>query len=164
MYRDETQNLLIGGLLFDPENRIGSGALVSSTGKLPSIYIGSFMFGTIVDPLGQVILNSGKINSQNMWTIESPSPGIIDRESAFEALQTGLLCIDAMVPIGRGQRELVIGDRQTGKTSIGLDTILNQRSEGVFCVYVELDKRHHQFSQYSLLYVVVIQPFTCQLF
>lgn len=141
LYKDETQNLLIGGLLFDPSNRVNEGAIVNSTGKLPSINIGAFMFGTILDPLGQVILNSGRIDIQNMWTIESPSPGIIDRESVFEALQTGLLCIDAMVPIGRGQRELVIGDRQTGKTSIGIDTILNQRSEGVFCVYVGVGQK-----------------------
>jgi F-type H+-transporting ATPase subunit alpha len=88
--------------------------------------------------VGNLILNSGRIDAQYRWVIESPAPGIIDRQSVFEPLQTGVMSIDSMVPIGRGQRELIVGDRQTGKTSIGVDTILNQKYEKVFCVYLPL--------------------------
>merc|ERR1712113_1257957 len=95
----------------------------------------------ILDPVGNLILNSGRIDAQYRWVIESPAPGIIDRQSVFEPLQTGVLSIDSMVPIGRGQRELVVGDRQTGKTSIGVDTILNQKYEKVLCIYLPLGQK-----------------------
>ena len=141
LYREERMNLLIGGLLFDPGLRVGEGGKVNSRRRLPSIRVGSFMFGCIVDPLGKFILNEARVDSQNTWVIESGAPGIIDRESVFESLRTGLICIDAMLPIGRGQRELIIGDRQTGKTSIGMDTILNQKEDRVFSVYVGVGQK-----------------------
>jgi len=141
LYREERMNLLIGGLLFDPGLRVGEGGKVNSRRRLPSIRVGSFMFGCIVDPLGKFILNEARVDSQNTWVIESGAPGIIDRESVFESLTTGLICIDAMLPIGRGQRELIIGDRQTGKTSIGIDTILNQKEDRVFSVYVGVGQK-----------------------
>jgi F-type H+-transporting ATPase subunit alpha len=134
-------NLLIGALLLNPEDRISEGAKVKGLCRLASIVLGDFAVGSILDPVGNLILNSGRIDAQYRWVIESPAPGIIDRESVFEPLQTGILSIDSMVPIGRGQRELVVGDRQTGKTSIGVDTILNQKYEKVLCVYVPLGQK-----------------------
>ena len=135
LYRDERMNLLIGGLFFDPGLRVGSGGKVNSRRRLPSIRLGSFIFGCIMDPLGKFILNQGRVDFKFTWVIEGTAPPIIDRESVFESLRTGLICMDAMLPIGRGQRELIIGDRQTGKTSIGMDTILNQKEDRVFSVY-----------------------------
>eukprot|EP00408_Alexandrium_pacificum_P013625 CAMPEP_0171228360 /NCGR_PEP_ID=MMETSP0790-20130122/38325_1 /TAXON_ID=2925 /ORGANISM="Alexandrium catenella, Strain OF101" /LENGTH=127 /DNA_ID=CAMNT_0011694507 /DNA_START=219 /DNA_END=602 /DNA_ORIENTATION=- len=122
-------NLLIGALLLNPEDRLAEGAKVSGQCRLASIILGDFAIGSILDPVGNFILNSGRIDAQYRWVIESPAPGIIDRQSVFEPLQTGVLSIDSMIPLGRGQRELIVGDRQTGKTSVGLDTILNQKYE-----------------------------------
>ena len=138
LYRNESMNLVIGGLLLDPSIRCGEGAKVNGMSRLASILLGDYVIGSILDPIGNYILNSGRIEAQYPWVIESPAPGIIDRQSVFEALQTGIMSIDAMVPIGRGQRELIVGDRQTGKTSIGVDTILNQKHEKVFCVYLPI--------------------------
>jgi len=124
LYRDDTMNLLIGALLLNPENRLSEGAKVNGLCRLASIILGDFAIGSILDPVGNFILNSGRIDVQYRWVVESPAPGIIDRQSVFEPLQTGVISIDSMIPIGRGQRELIVGDRQTGKTSIGVDTIL----------------------------------------
>merc|ERR1719461_1113484 len=141
LYRDDRMNLLIGALLLNPEDRISEGAKVKGLSRLASIVLGDFAIGSILDPVGNLILNSSRVDAQYRWVIESPAPGIIDRQSVFEPLQTGVLSIDSMVPIGRGQRELVVGDRQTGKTSIGVDTILNQKYEKVLCVYVPLGQK-----------------------
>jgi F-type H+-transporting ATPase subunit alpha len=138
LYRDETMNLVIGALLLDPTQPLAEGAKVDGMSRLASIILGDFAIGSILDPVGNFILNSGRIDAQYLWIVESPAPGIIDRQSVFEPLQTGVMSIDSMVPIGRGQRELIVGDRQTGKTSIGVDTILNQKYEKVFCVYLPL--------------------------
>jgi len=139
--RDETMNLIIGSLMFNPEIRVCEGAKVTSLSRLASILLGDYVIGSILDPLGNLLLNTGSINAQYRWVIESPAPGIIDRQSVFEPLQTGIISIDAMVPIGLGQRELVVGDRQTGKTSIGVDTILNQKHESVLSVYVPIGQK-----------------------
>jgi len=141
LYRDETMNLLIGGLLFNPEARVSEGAKVNGMSRLATMLLGDFAIGSILDPIGNFILNQERIDAQYRWVIESPAPGIIDRQSVFEPLQTGILSVDSMVPIGRGQRELVIGDRQTGKTSIGVDTILNQKFEKVFCCYLPIGQK-----------------------
>merc|ERR1719336_1807989 len=141
LYRDDRMNLLIGALLLNPEDRLAEGTKVNGQCRLASIILGDFAIGSILDPVGNLILNTGRIDAQYRWLIESPAPGIIDRQSVFEPLQTGVLSIDSMVPIGRGQRELVVGDRQTGKTSIGVDTILNQKYEKVLCVYVPLGQK-----------------------
>jgi len=141
LYLDDTMNLLIGALLLNPEDRLAEGAKVSGQCRLASIILGDFAIGSILDPVGNLIFNSGRIDAQYRWVIESPAPGIIDRQSVFEPLQTGVLSIDSMIPIGRGQRELVVGDRQTGKTSIGMDTILNQKYEKVLCVYVPIGQK-----------------------
>ena len=141
LYRNETMNLLIGALLLNPGNRVSEGAKVNGMSRLASIILGDFACGSILDPIGNLILNSGSGNVQYRWLIESPAPGIIDRQSVCEPLQTGIVSIDSMVPIGRGQRELIVGDRQTGKTSIGVDTILNQKYEKVFCIYLPIGQK-----------------------
>jgi F-type H+-transporting ATPase subunit alpha len=99
------------------------------------------LLGSLLDPHGNCILNSKRVDAQYRWIVEAPSPGIVERESVFEPLQTGLLSVDSMVPIGRGQRELVVGDRQTGKTSIGVDTVLNQQFENVLSLYLPIGQK-----------------------
>ena len=143
LYQNETMNLLIGALLLNPADRISVGGLVLGAGRLASIILGDFGIGSILDPVGFNILNlcEGRIDVQYRWLVESPAPGIIDRQSVFEPLQTGVLSIDSMIPIGRGQRELIVGDRQTGKTSIGVDTILNQKYKKVFCIYMAIGQK-----------------------
>merc|ERR1712203_221247 len=116
----------------------GQGAKVNGMSTLASIILGDFALSSILDAVGNFVLNSSRVDPQYPWVIESPALGIIDRQSVFEPLQTGIVSIDSMIPIGRGQRELIVGDRQTGKTSIGVDTILNQKYEKVFCVYLPL--------------------------
>ena len=138
LYQNERMNLLIGALLLNPKIRLYEGAKVNAISRLASIILGDFAIGSILDGQGNFILNSGRIDVQYPWVVESPAPGIIDRQSVFEALQTGVISIDSMIPIGRGQRELILGDRHTGKTSIGVDTILNQKYKKVFCIYLPL--------------------------
>ena len=143
LYQNETMNLLIGALLLNPRTyRLSEGALVNAISRLASIILGDCAIGSILDPLGNFIMNSDRrIDVQYRWVVESPAPGIIDRQSVFEPLQTGVISIDSMIPIGRGQRELIVGDRQTGKTSIGVDTILNQKYKNVFTIYVPLAQK-----------------------
>jgi F-type H+-transporting ATPase subunit alpha len=142
LYRDDTMNLLIAGLLVNPSDRVSQGAKVNGMCRSLSIILGDFAIGSILDPMGSYMLTRARIDAfQYLWVVESRAPGIISRQSVFEPLQTGLLSIDSMVPIGRGQRELIVGDRQTGKTSIGLDTILNQKYEKVFCVYLPIGQK-----------------------
>jgi len=105
LYQNDTMNLLIGALLLNPRNRLSEGAKVNAISRLASIILGDFAIGSILDPLGNFILNSGRIDVQYRWVVESPAPGIIDRQSLFEPLQTGVISIDSMIPLGRGQRE-----------------------------------------------------------
>jgi F-type H+-transporting ATPase subunit alpha len=139
--RDKTMNLVTSALLLTPAVRMHEGSKVLGQSSLASIIIGDFAIGSLVDPVGTVILNTSRLDAKYAWVIESPAVGIVDRQSVFEPLQTGILCIDSMIPIGRGQRELVLGDRYTGKTSIGIDTILNQRNEKILCVYVAIGQK-----------------------
>jgi len=141
LYQNDAMNLLIGALLLNPSNRVSEGAKLNGTHMLASIIFGEFAIGSMLDPIGSYTLSPSSFVSGYTWLIQSPAPGIIDRQSVFEPLQTGIMSIDSMVPIGRGQRELIVGDRQTGKTSIGLDTILNQKYEKVFCVYSPIGQR-----------------------
>ena len=141
LYQNERMNLLIGALLLNPKIRLYEGAKVNAISRLASIILGDFAIGSILDGQGNFILNSGRIDVQYPWLLESPASGIIDRQSVFEALQTGVVGVDSMIPLGRGQRELIVGDRQTGKTSIGLDTILNQKYKKVFCIYLPLGQK-----------------------
>ncbi len=120
---------------------IKEGDLVERTGRLVSVPVGDKLIGRVINVLGDPIDGKGSIDAEEFWPIEREAPGIIERKSIDTPLQTGILAIDSMIPIGRGQRELIIGDRQTGKTTIAIDTILNQRGKGVFCIYVAIGQK-----------------------
>jgi F-type H+-transporting ATPase subunit alpha len=141
----ETSN--VGAVLMGTGRNIKQGSTVRATGKIAQISVGDDLLGRIVDALVNPIDGKGSILSTETRLIESPAPGIISRQSVCEPLQTGIVSIDAMIPIGRGQRELIIGDRQTGKTSIALDTIINQKSENVICVYVAIGQKASTVAQ-----------------
>ena len=128
-------------VLFGSGENISEGQLVKRTGKVVSVPVGEGMIGRVVNALGQPIDGAGPITAAEYRPIESPAPGICERKGVNQPLQTGIKAIDSMVPIGRGQRELIIGDRQTGKTSIALDTILNQKGKDVICVYVAIGQK-----------------------
>jgi F-type H+-transporting ATPase subunit alpha len=139
--------IMIGGLLINPSERISVGSAVYRSNRLCNIPLGDSLLGSMLDPLGSIIFQdkfpnrSSELTLASRWLIESPAPGIISRQSVSEPLQTGIIAIDSMIPIGRGQRELIVGDRQTGKTSIGVDTILNQKYESVLCVYAPIGQK-----------------------
>ncbi|MCI6997105.1 MAG: F0F1 ATP synthase subunit alpha [Eubacterium sp.] len=128
-------------VLFGSDENIGEGQTVKRTGKVVSVPVGEAMIGRVVNALGQPIDGAGPIMTEEYRAIESPAPGICERKSVFEPLQTGIKAIDSMVPIGRGQRELIIGDRQTGKTTLAVDTIINQKGNGVICIYVAIGQK-----------------------
>ena len=141
----ETNN--VGAVLMGTGRNIKQGSTVRATGKIAQIPVGDDLLGRIVDALVYPIDGKGSIVTSETRLIESPAPGIISRQSVCEPLQTGIVSIDAMIPIGRGQRELIIGDRQTGKTSIALDTIINQKAENVVCVYVAIGQKASTVAQ-----------------
>jgi F-type H+/Na+-transporting ATPase subunit alpha len=128
----------VGAVLFGESNAVKEGDTVKRTNILASIPVGEAMLGRVINPLGEPIDGKGPINTEMRLPLERRAPGVIFRKSVHEPLQTGLKAIDAMIPIGRGQRELIIGDRQTGKTAVALDTIINQKGKGVFCIYVAI--------------------------
>lgn len=131
----------VGAVLMSNGRSIQEGSSVTATGRIAQVPIGDAMIGRVVDALARPLDGKGEIHTTETRLIESPAPGIISRKSVYEPLQTGITAIDSMIPIGRGQRELIIGDRQTGKTSIAVDTILNQKSENVVCVYVAIGQK-----------------------
>lgn len=133
-------------LLGDYES-IKEGDTVKRTGEIASVPVGEALLGRVVDALGNVIDGKGPANTKQRRVIEVKAPGIVPRQSVKEPLQTGLKAIDAMIPIGRGQRELIIGDRQTGKTAVAIDTIINQRGQGVFCFYVAIGQKQSSVAQ-----------------
>jgi F-type H+-transporting ATPase subunit alpha len=135
----ETSN--VGAVLMGNGRAIKQGSTVRATGKIAQVSVGEDLLGRVVDALVTPIDGKGTIALTETRLIESPAPGIIGRQSVCEPLQTGIVSIDSMIPIGRGQRELIIGDRQTGKTSIALDTIINQKSENCVCVYVAIGQK-----------------------
>jgi F-type H+-transporting ATPase subunit alpha len=141
----ETSN--VGAVLMGTGRNIKQGSTVRATGKIAQISVGDDLLGRVVDALVNPIDGKGSITSTETRLIESPAPGIIARQSVCEPMQTGIVSIDAMIPIGRGQRELIIGDRQTGKTSIALDTIINQKTENVVCVYVAIGQKASTVAQ-----------------
>ncbi|MDO5361385.1 MAG: F0F1 ATP synthase subunit alpha [Eubacteriales bacterium] len=128
-------------VLFGSDENIGEGQTVKRTGKVVSVPVGEAMIGRVVNALGQPIDGAGPIDTQEFRAIESPAPGICERKSVHQPLQTGIKAIDSMIPIGRGQRELIIGDRQTGKTTIATDTIINQKGQDVICIYVAIGQK-----------------------
>ena len=128
-------------VLFGTDENISEGQTVKRTGKVVSVPVGEAMIGRVVNALGQPIDGAGPIVTEDFRPIENPAPGICERKGVFEPLQTGIKAIDSMVPIGRGQRELIIGDRQTGKTTIATDTIINQKGKDVICIYVAIGQK-----------------------
>ena len=128
-------------VLFSTDAAIGEGQTVKRTGKVVSVPVGDAMLGRVVNALGQPIDGAGAIETTEFRPIESPAPGICERQPVFEPLQTGIKAIDSMIPIGRGQRELIIGDRQTGKTTLAIDTIMNQKGKDVICIYVAIGQK-----------------------
>jgi len=137
----------VGCILFGGSEAIESGSIVRRTGKTAGIPVGDGFLGRVVDALGTPIDGQGDIPSEGYLPIESPAPGIIDRQPVNTPMQTGILSIDSMFPIGRGQRELIIGDRQTGKTSIAIDTILNQKGKDMICIYVAIGQKASSVAQ-----------------
>src|SRR5215216_3390063 len=133
----------IGAVLLGDDARVKAGAKVRLSGKLLEIPVGPEMIGRVVDPLGRPLDGKGPIKAKETNPLERQAPGVMDRESVKEPLMTGVMAIDAMVPIGRGQRELIIGDRQTGKTAIAVDTMINQgrHKTGVINVYVAVGQK-----------------------
>ena len=128
-------------VLFGSGEAIGEGQTVKRTGKVVSVPVGEKMIGRVVNALGQPIDGAGPIQTEEFRPIESNAPGICDREPVHQPLQTGIKAIDSMIPIGRGQRELIIGDRQTGKTTVAADTIINQKGQNVICIYVAIGQK-----------------------
>ena len=138
---------VVGAVILGDDSSIKEGDLVKRTGRIVEVPVGEAMIGRVVNALGQPIDGKGDILTDKTRPVEYPAPGIMSRKSVFEPLQTGIKSIDSMIPIGRGQRELVIGDRQTGKTSILTDTIINQKGKDVICIYVGIGQKRSTVAQ-----------------
>ena len=149
----ETDN--VGVVIFGDDSQIKEGDIVKRTGEIVDVPVGKELLGRVVDGLGNPIDGKGPINSKGKKRVEVKAPGIIPRKSVSEPMQTGLKAIDSLIPIGRGQRELIIGDRQTGKTAIAIDTIINQKeinrsddeSKKLYCVYVAIGQKRSTVAQ-----------------
>src|ERR1700737_3615687 len=137
----------VGAVLLGEFKEIKEGDLVKRTGRIISVPVGEELLGRVVNALGQPIDGKGPIATKTFMPIERIAPGVVDRQPVREPLQTGLKAIDAMVPIGRGQRELIIGDRQTGKTAVAVDAILNQKETGVICIYSAIGQKQSTLAQ-----------------
>ncbi|MDA5108154.1 F0F1 ATP synthase subunit alpha [Brevibacillus thermoruber] len=131
----------VGVVILGPFRDIKEGDTVKRTGRIMEVPVGEALLGRVVNPLGQPLDGLGPINTTQFRPVESPAPGVMARKSVHEPLQTGIKAIDAMIPIGRGQRELIIGDRQTGKTAVALDTIINQKGQNMICIYVAIGQK-----------------------
>jgi F-type H+-transporting ATPase subunit alpha len=137
----------VGVVIMDDYIHVKEGQLVKATGRIASVPVGDALLGRVVNPLGKPLDDQGPIEAVEYRPVEKKAPGIIDRKSVHEPLQTGIVSIDAMIPIGRGQRELIIGDRQTGKTAIAIDTILNQKGKDVVCIYCAIGQKNSSIAQ-----------------
>ncbi|MDN6641465.1 MAG: F0F1 ATP synthase subunit alpha, partial [Tetragenococcus sp.] len=131
----------VGIIILGDFDDIREGDRVKRTGRIMEVPVGEEMVGRVVNPLGQAIDGQGEIKTDKTRPVEGPAPGVMDRQSVSQPMQTGLKAVDALVPIGRGQRELVIGDRKTGKTTIAIDTILNQKGQDVICIYIAIGQK-----------------------
>src|SRR5271169_805887 len=147
-FKDQTVGLAlnlerdsVGSVILGEYRHISEGDTVKTTGRILDVPVGIELIGRVVDALGNPIDGKGPINAKQRDVIEKVAPGVIARKSVTQPLQTGLKSIDAMVPIGRGQRELIIGDRQTGKTAVAVDTIINQKGKDLICVYVAIGQK-----------------------
>jgi len=137
----------VGAVLMGPDREIKEGDIVKPTGQVVQVSVGDALIGRVVNALGRPIDGKGPVNTSESRPIESPAPGVLARKSIHQPLQTGIKAIDSMIPIGKGQRELIIGDRQTGKTAIAIDTILNQKEEDVICIYVAIGQKKSTVAQ-----------------
>ena len=154
----------VGAVVLGEYEHISEGDPVKCTGRILEVPVGPELLGRVVNALGQPIDGKGPVNAKESDIIEKVAPGVIARQSVSQPLQTGLKAIDAMVPIGRGQRELIIGDRQTGKTAVAVDAIINQKGKGVYCVYVAIGQKASTISnvvrkleeQGAMAYTVVV--------
>ena len=137
----------VGVVIMGPDAQIKEGDRVRRTGRIVSVPVGEGVVGRVLNPLGQPLDDSGPVATSQTRTIEQTAPGVVQRQPVSQPLQTGIKAIDALIPIGKGQRELIIGDRQTGKTAIALDTILNQKGADVFCIYVAIGQKSSTIAQ-----------------
>jgi F-type H+/Na+-transporting ATPase subunit alpha len=137
----------VGCILFGESSLVKEGDMVKRTGRIASMPVGEAMLGRVINPLGQPIDGKGEIKTDNYLPLERKALGVIQRQPVTEPLQTGLKAVDAMIPIGRGQRELIIGDRQTGKTAVAIDTIINQKDTDVYCIYVAIGQKGSTVAQ-----------------
>lgn len=137
----------VGAVLMGESSEIKEGDIVKRTGRIAEVPVGETVVGRVLNALGQAIDGGAPIESKNFSRIEVKAPGIVKRKSVHEPLQTGLKAVDSMIPIGRGQRELIIGDRQTGKTAVAIDTIINQKDTGVICIYVAIGQKRSSVAQ-----------------
>jgi F-type H+-transporting ATPase subunit alpha len=144
MNLDEDQ---VGAVLLGDYTEIKEGDTVKRTGKIMSVPVGEALIGRVVNALGQPIDDKGPINTDKFLPVERLAPGVIDRQSVREPMATGIKAIDTMIPIGRGQRELLIGDRQTGKTAIALDTIINSAKNNLICIYCAIGQKRSSVAQ-----------------
>ncbi len=132
----------VGVVIMGDDEGIKEGDKVRRTGRIASVPVGEALLGRVVNPLGQPIDGKGPIETKKYRTIENVAPGVVQRQAVKQSLPTGIRAIDALIPIGKGQRELIIGDRSTGKTAIAVDTIINQKGQNVFCIYVAIGQKN----------------------
>jgi F-type H+-transporting ATPase subunit alpha len=137
----------VGSVILGDFEHIEEGDTVKSTGRIASVPVGEALIGRVVNAVGEPVDGKGPIQNDGFYPVEKIAPGVIERANVDTPVQTGILAIDSMIPIGRGQRELIIGDRQTGKTAIALDTIINQKGQGLICIYVAIGQRQGQVAQ-----------------
>lgn len=137
----------VGAVLLGEYSHIKQGDIVKSTGKILSVPVGDGLVGRVVNPLGEPIDDKGPIKADKYYPVEKIAPGVIARQSVNQPLQTGIKAIDALIPIGKGQRELIIGDRQTGKTAVAIDTIINQKGKNVICIYVAIGQKESKIAR-----------------
>ncbi|MFM2147509.1 MAG: hypothetical protein RL546_679, partial [Chloroflexota bacterium] len=131
----------VGAVLLGDAKSIKEGDTVKTTGRVVEVPVGPELIGRVVDPLGRPLDGKGPINAKKSRPVERIAPGVISRKSVTTPVQTGIKAVDALIPIGRGQRELIIGDRQTGKTAVAIDTIINQKGKGLICIYVAIGQK-----------------------
>ncbi|MBT4722628.1 F0F1 ATP synthase subunit alpha, partial [Candidatus Falkowbacteria bacterium] len=138
---------LVGAILLNDIYKVKEGDIVKTTNRILEVPVGEEMIGRVVNPLGVAIDGKGEIKAKNNYPVEKIAPGVITRKSVHEPVQTGIKAIDSMIPIGRGQRELIIGDRQTGKTAIAIDTIINQKGKDLICIYVAIGQKESKVAK-----------------
>ena len=141
------EELSVGAVIIGGDRGIKEGDIVRPTGRVMEVSVGEELLGRVIDPLGNAIDGKGLIDCKHSRPIENDAPGVLQRRSVYQPLQTGIKAIDTMIPIGKGQRELIIGDRQTGKTAIAIDTIINQKGKDVICIYVAIGQRKSTVAQ-----------------